>query len=253
MVAIADRHDAAGQVALLIASAVNVRGLYQVEHAALHFVGLRGAEMAEGAVLLQDGIQVLSNRSDLRDCCVRAAPIGARSWNADSSRGLAACHTLPIGNRTSLGSSAGHARQGAARLRSLQVPLRDERIVAAYFDVDVVFERERNGVLRGEVQHAGADQRSDAFGIGESDRGNGYCQIGPDDDGSLLADWRNVLSPGERRETQRGNDAFEGGHGWTPAGLVPGRSGGSVESRAIRPRMASSREMLFISSVVPSA
>ena len=52
--------------------------------------------------------------------------------------------------------------------RALQVPLRDERIVAADFDVDIVFERQRDGVLRGQVQSAGAHQLLEARRIRET-------------------------------------------------------------------------------------
>ena len=141
--------------------------------------------MTERGVLLDDRIQVLSDGPDLRDRGIRAGSVRSRAGHADSRRGLAACYALPAGDRSSLRCAAGYTRQRTTGLGALQLPLGDERIVAADFDIDIIFERQRDGVLRGQVQHSGPHQFAEALRVREPDGRNGDWQIRPNDDGRL--------------------------------------------------------------------
>ena len=49
------------------------------------------------------------------------------------------------------------------------VATRQDRVVTRHFDIDIVFESERDGVLHGQVKHAGAHQAADASGIFEGE------------------------------------------------------------------------------------
>ncbi len=71
---------------------------------------------------------------------------------------LASSDALTIGHVTGLSGAAGHSGQRSAGPGALQLPLGQDRVVARDFDVDIVFERQRDGILHGQVKHAGSDQ-----------------------------------------------------------------------------------------------
>ena len=127
--------------------------------------------MAEHGVFLDDGVQRLGDRTDLSDGRIggggAAVSIASR---AHASGRLASGDPLTIGHVTGLGGAARHTGQRSARPGAFQLPLGQDRVVARHFDVDVVFQRERDGILHGQVKHAGSNQVAQATGISEADR-----------------------------------------------------------------------------------
>ena len=96
--------------------------------------------MAEDRRFLDCGVQRLGDGTDLRDRGI-AGRRSRRSIGSCRHSGccLASGDALTTGDRTDLRCSAGHAWQGSARAGSLQLPLRDDRVVACHLDVDAVF------------------------------------------------------------------------------------------------------------------
>jgi len=69
--------------------------------------------------------------------------------------------------------------QIAAHLRAAKVLAKQQRTIPLGLDIAVVFERQRNHVLRRQIEIAGANQESQAAGVGEIDRGDDPLLIGP--------------------------------------------------------------------------
>ncbi len=81
-------------------------------------------------------------------------------------------HALQTDALRTCGDGCSDAAQSSAALSAPQHLLGEQRTVALHFNVDVVFDRERDHVLRREVQIARADQRIQARRIRQPYRRN---------------------------------------------------------------------------------
>ena len=119
----------------------------------------------------------------------------------------------PAGDRTGLRRAAGHARQRTAGFGALQLPLGQNRIVASHLDIDIVLERERDGILHRQIQLSGANQIAEALGVAQADGRHFRRQIRPPEDGRGGPDRldRKLLRRSERngpRAAQGHGDTF---------------------------------------------
>ena len=114
--------------------------------------------MAETGCLLECGIQILRDRTDLRDGCVATcAAVPGVASTADARSCLATQNALTAGYGGRLGCAALDAGKCTAGFGALQAPFKERHLIAGEFDVDVVIEGQGDGVLRGKVECATAD------------------------------------------------------------------------------------------------
>src|SRR5207248_2996767 len=104
--------------------------------------------MTENSRLLKRRIQVLRNGADLSYRGV-AGCTGARvpSPRSDARRYLASGDALPAGYRIRLRGAVRYAWQRATGFGALQPPFRQNRIITGHFNIEIVLQRERNGIL----------------------------------------------------------------------------------------------------------
>ena len=140
---------AAAKQAFLNRSGVDALIGDQDRRETLGYVRLRNRFVAECGGLLKDGIERLRHRADLGDGCIGGTSAGAVATGATDSRGLLTAEDALAGcNRTCLRRAAGHARQRTTGLGALDAPLLQNRVIASHLNIDIVFERERDGILR---------------------------------------------------------------------------------------------------------
>ena len=145
--------------------------------------------MRKSCSLLDGRIERLRHGADLRNGCVTRIATTTAATTATDSRGcLTSLHALAVCDGTRLRGAARHARQSAARFRTLELPCKRQRRVAGHLDIDVVFKRERDRIVRREIKLASADEALQPLGIPEPNGRNGRLHIWPLIDVSNRAD-----------------------------------------------------------------
>ncbi len=188
MVVVGGAHSAAKKISLRIGCRVDLLALNQDRREALGLVGLRHSFVRIIGGFRNRGIEIGGNRTDLRNSGVGGpAAAGARRNIAKTGGSLTALDALTAGNRCSLRGSAGNAGKGSAGFGALNFPCEGVGSVAGYFDIDVVFEGQRDGIADAEVKLAGANETGKAAGISGSDGRYLRGFVGPPQDRRLGA------------------------------------------------------------------
>src|SRR5262249_54499940 len=87
---------------------------------------------------------------------------------------------------------ARNARKRAARLTALQPPFKEGLVIACDFDIEVVFERQANRILSGEIKVARTDQIRQPRRIAWPDRRHFHWRIGSNENGTRRTNRRDT-------------------------------------------------------------
>ena len=177
-VAEAERDIGAGEESLRVAEirqvVVGDQGVGSAdEGAGLRIGGVAGAEETG-----QHRVQIRNGGSRLADQRAGAGAAGGAGLRrgagseAGGLSGLAGC-----AGRT-LGHGRGGAAQQPARLGAEDAGVGDLGAIALQLDIEIVLERQGDGVLQGQVQSAGPQQRFQPARIGEVHRGHRMAAVG---------------------------------------------------------------------------
>src|SRR4051794_20987787 len=101
---------------------------------------------------------VLGDGTNLRDGRIPGLALNTVVATRHACRLLTSQNTLTRSDARGLLRGGGNAWQGATRLRSHESPFQHRKAIAGNFYVDIVLERECDGILGGQVELTGSDQ-----------------------------------------------------------------------------------------------
>ena len=108
--------------------------------------------MLESRAVLQNGIQIRRHNADLLyGCSARATAARSAAAIGQTSSLYAAVYTQAAVDTRHLSGGAGDAPQRATCLLPFQRGLRQQRPVTVDFQIQIVFDRQRQSILHGQV------------------------------------------------------------------------------------------------------
>ena len=188
-ISVADGNRAAAEEPLLHGAAEITAALSEDGSDTLRGVGQGHAAVTEAGGFLESGIEVLGNGADLGNGGIASAgAVAGITATAYARCRLTTQNTLATGDAGGLAGATLNAGERATGFGALQAPFEERRLIAGKFNVNIVIQREGNGVLGGKVERAAADETGEAPGIGETDAGDFGGQVGPLPDPAFGAD-----------------------------------------------------------------
>ncbi len=152
---------------LLNAELVRIVSNDQCAGAGAEGVALGGGAVGPVPLKEQSRVQVGNRAASRGNDGAAGAACGAGDQRRAAARTGCAAGGLGQGAGGGLLHRGGHPSQQAARLGAHQAGVGLERAVALQGDIQVVLERQGNGVLEGEIDLAGPQQRFEAVGVGQ--------------------------------------------------------------------------------------